>query len=708
MPDKEDAEILNLVCEASDKADARICGDILAKALATPEVQMPSVVPHLELLLDTWGGTVENSSEKASFCLDLAQIKALDSSASMRNALVLAARHFAPAFLSKSEAVKLSMARDGKHPVNAVSGRIRKIARLADENLCAYLLNANEWIEKRSIDPITHLVEVFDIIALKKKSIPLDILISGSIFFRFSSHEILAMAGRGKALSFPDWRGFILSHAVVVPDDEQIRRLSLATFIPSRMSASEFTAWYGSGAHPTETSRKRLSEARSLEELHSGLAKAAKEKCKLKITKEDSGHISDMLSKSLGTDPSPERIRMLSDCFAFLAESGDDDSSRSNAIAAFASYASMLLPDDRTRRESLMEHWAEMPVSSLKSLLGAIRAMKGEDFLAGLSLDLPTKALSCIGGILDETRMIEALKSSRAKPHADMVLWGWRNRKIPDVLDTVLSPARIFSAIAEKTVLKFRNAAIRELKRMLLSDDKFIALLADHGADSAEKLLMLIDDDKVLLPPEKQSLIVKLSRISPSFKRTIENAHESGSVKLSKTLSYSRRETVQLTTSIKSHKARVLELQDITTRQLPENAAAIANARSYGDLRENAEYSAAKERQKFLNRRKFEIERDLDNVAAVRFATDDGPEKTVRCGRSVVLRRDASGEETTYLVLGAWDGDPLKNRLSSESALAKSLMGKSEGERISIDGDDFTIRKVSFLPPETIAELNEE
>ena len=136
----------------------------------------------------------------------------------------------------------------------------------------------------------------------------------------------------------------------------------------------------------------------------------------------------------------------------------------------------------------------------------------------------------------------------------------------------------------------------------------------------------------------------------------------------------------------------------------PENAAAVALARSYGDLRENAEYDAAKEQRRFLHKRRSELEKELNTVQSTDFK-DVTVEDHIVPG-SVVKLVSASGEVKEYYVLGAWDGDPEKNRISYKTRIGEALINRKVGDKVEIpEAGAYTVQAVLPLPEALRKEL---
>lgn len=106
----------------------------------------------------------------------------------------------------------------------------------------------------------------------------------------------------------------------------------------------------------------------------------------------------------------------------------------------------------------------------------------------------------------------------------------------------------------------------------------------------------------------------------------------------------------------------------------------IAEARSFGDLSENAEYSAAREEQSRVEARISEIEDILSSVEIIEVDKTDGE---VSLGDVVVLESD--GAKTQYTLVGAVEADPASGKISNESPLGAQLIGKKVGDKVSID-----------------------
>ena len=121
------------------------------------------------------------------------------------------------------------------------------------------------------------------------------------------------------------------------------------------------------------------------------------------------------------------------------------------------------------------------------------------------------------------------------------------------------------------------------------------------------------------------------------------------------------------------------ELQRLKSVERPSVIAAIAEARSHGDLSENAEYDAAKERQGFIEGRIQELEAKLSNAQVIDPSGIDADGRIV-FGATVDLEDLESGDEVTYQIVGDDEADIKLKKISVSSPIARALIGKSAGD----------------------------
>lgn len=124
------------------------------------------------------------------------------------------------------------------------------------------------------------------------------------------------------------------------------------------------------------------------------------------------------------------------------------------------------------------------------------------------------------------------------------------------------------------------------------------------------------------------------------------------------------------------------ELERLKKVERPAVIQAIAEARAHGDLKENAEYHAAREQQGFIEGRIQELESALGNARIIDLATVNAGTKVV-FGATVTLLEEADGaEEVTWQIVGDLEADVNERRLAISAPLARAMIGKEEGEVI--------------------------
>ena len=126
------------------------------------------------------------------------------------------------------------------------------------------------------------------------------------------------------------------------------------------------------------------------------------------------------------------------------------------------------------------------------------------------------------------------------------------------------------------------------------------------------------------------------------------------------------------------------ELQHLKSVVRPEIVNAIAEARAHGDLKENAEYHAAKERQGFVEGRIQEIEGKLANAQVIDLSKIPPGEKVI-FGATVSLMNLDSEQEQRYRIVGEDEADIKEGKISVMSPLARALIGKLEGDEVVVD-----------------------
>jgi transcription elongation factor GreA len=141
------------------------------------------------------------------------------------------------------------------------------------------------------------------------------------------------------------------------------------------------------------------------------------------------------------------------------------------------------------------------------------------------------------------------------------------------------------------------------------------------------------------------------------------------------------------------------ELHELKTVQRPAIIAAIAEARGHGDLSENAEYAAAKERQGFIEGRIAELEHKLANAQIINPALIEADGRCV-FGATVELEELNTGEVVTYQIVGDDEANIKVNKISVSSPIARALIGKLTGDVAEVNAPsgmrEYEIRSVRY------------
>jgi transcription elongation factor GreA len=147
------------------------------------------------------------------------------------------------------------------------------------------------------------------------------------------------------------------------------------------------------------------------------------------------------------------------------------------------------------------------------------------------------------------------------------------------------------------------------------------------------------------------------------------------------------------------YKALENELNQLKNTDRHEIIKAIAEARAHGDLSENAEYHAAKERQSFIEGRVIELEDYIGRADVIDISKLSG--NTVKFGATVTLVDEDTDAKRKYQIVGDFEADATKGRISISSPIARALIGKSKGDTVEVAAPggarSYEILKVEFV-----------
>ena len=141
------------------------------------------------------------------------------------------------------------------------------------------------------------------------------------------------------------------------------------------------------------------------------------------------------------------------------------------------------------------------------------------------------------------------------------------------------------------------------------------------------------------------------------------------------------------------------ELKKLTSQDRPNIIAAIAEARSHGDLSENAEYQYAKEQQSLIEGKIADLESAISRAEVINVKNLQGDE--IKFGATVEIEDDESGDLVSYQIVGEYESDIKNNKLSVTSPLAKGLINKVVNDVVEINSPkgqkSYTIKSVKYV-----------
>lgn len=697
----EQKKLDDLIMAAMQKGNDPAVTELLAGIRDCEFQLLKDAVESFQMLLQEWDDTVGVSDEKSEICLILAEASIMDSPV-FRAALHDAARRLLPPYISSPAVAKSIGAKDSGIAVNSVASRIRKLQKLRT-NAFVFQTESHCWGRLVNLDKVMATVSVstFDSNMI---SIPIATALSGCLFFEQHMEMTNLISSRPGTLRPSSWcREVLTRRSIGNITEEKIMDILSKTFVPDVLSGSDFEKWWSNTAPAvTKVTERSFRDARSILELHKllnelpeGEKPEVDEAAALKLGKlfgnvRNTGNVKDLTLLA-------EAISLLSDA-------------ASNEIL-FKMYECLrgkvpFFPREITPKMDLktLEIWGKLSARHLPGFIQAAGILYSDLELAKLFLKLPTKCMNLMLDVLTVDDIADAISSSQERPSCDLLLVIWKNKgKFPDELKEYLSMQNVSRALSEDNLPKEWAAAQRELKKQLFDKADFQKFVLANAGENVNSVIYPIQKMRNMAPGECQSLLVKLSRLSEALKNRIE----SGDGK--KILSGGKEESsadTSIISSIASYRRLANELEDILKVQIPENNKAIEVARSFGDFRENAEYDAAKERRRFLQHRRNELENQIGSMQTVDFTTLTPDLSKAALGTTVTLAY-ADGKKQEFHVVGAWDGNPDRNLISYKTKFGTILLGKKAGESFPLpEGEIVTLEKIAPLPAELQTELS--
>ena len=296
------------------------------------------------------------------------------------------------------------------------------------------------------------------------------------------------------------------------------------------------------------------------------------------------------------------------------------------------------------------------------------------DVLRGALNLVSAKLAKEVASILISSGKLDLLKETLSKlisQHAassELLLWFGRERN-EDYVD-ILGPEVFRAMLTAMERDQFNEKRSNRLRDFILEDQPLIVeLTASADIEVVKDLTRALKLSPVFDDMDKRSLLARLVKAHPAVQSLVSGEQT--------------KQESALLVSWESLERRRVEYQDIVEKKIPANSKEIAIARSYGDLRENHEYKAAKEMQKILMRQKEELEAALTRARG----TDFSNAKTDVVGPGTVVQAtDLQTNQTeTFTILGAWDSDPDKGVISYLTPVAMALLNRKVGDEVEFE-----------------------
>ncbi len=269
---------------------------------------------------------------------------------------------------------------------------------------------------------------------------------------------------------------------------------------------------------------------------------------------------------------------------------------------------------------------------------------------------------------------LELLKETLAKlisqhtASSELLLWFARERS-EDFVD-ILGPEVFRAMLTTMERDQFNEKRSNRLRDFIMEDQDLLGeLTASADIEVIKDLTRALQLSTVFDDMDKRSLLARLVKAHPSIQSLISGEQT--------------RQDTSLIVSWESLERRRLEYQDLVQKKIPANSREIAIARSYGDLRENHEYKAAKEMQKVLMRQKDELETQLSRARGTDYS--NAKTDTVNIGTEVQVTNLVTNQLDTFTILGAWDSDPDKGIISYLTPIGQAVLNRKPGDEVEFE-----------------------
>lgn len=684
-------------------SDSKTVFDNILNSLKETKINK-DIIEGLTMIIESFLENPEANENKTAFIVELPKYMTSDLEI-LRTALPTAIKKFLPSTVNKTTAIKVLGVKNKTVPLPVVHARYSALMKLKKGQIFHSSLSKS-WGLTGDIDWMIGTIGVFSFNNTFIHDVELDSFLEKSFLFKHEK-ELEKSISSKKAPLKNDFVALLKSYALNSLDEIQLKSIALETFVPGILSLTEFNVWWKeSSSKKTEitgaTEKLDIQNARSIHELHT-ILKNNEAKLKEVTDNKVINHIASLLNQ-IKTSSKLKDFLNWAESISMITPLISDESIK------------MLAPKDKGVQETVwplyemndicLGIWTQLKALDLSNWIIFTEHVEGMDYLKKVLALLPWKVWPSLCGKLSTTFIESTIEESNKVTNAEMLLWMWKNKeKLGSETLSKLTYSAVIPAIYRSKPGALWQTGPKELKRLLLENADFQSQIA--GKETEENIigfLEYLNNSTILTSVDRQSIIVKLSRLSPRTKEILnsDRAKKLITSKQQRTTQSSKEEAY--ITSNKSFNEKIKELKDLINRQIPENTEALTSARAHGDLRENAEFAAAKERQKFLNEHRIILEVRITSTQPTDFS-DAKVSDTVIIGSTITLSYE-NGAKEIFHILGAWDSNPAKKYVSYETDLGKAVTGKKLNDAILLpDGKKCTISHIEKISQQIIDEL---
>ena len=308
------------------------------------------------------------------------------------------------------------------------------------------------------------------------------------------------------------------------------------------------------------------------------------------------------------------------------------------------------------------------------------------------------EALARLDAARWDGRCADALRDLLAarKAEVEVLYWVTRNMDRLDGWDLATAP-ELMTQVLDQLAADYNGERLKvknQLRSRFEQKEWLQPMLAALDERKRREVLQRVRESSGWSALDRQSVMGKIVKMYPELEQVLSGAAAEKPADAGPAA----------VTSWRTYRERQAQLEKLVREEIPRNSRDIATARAHGDLRENAEFKAAKEMQGILFRRRAEWEAMLQRVQPADFRSPAGE----GAGQGTAVRlRYADGREERYHILGEWDQDEALHIISSQTRMAQALQGRKAGETVKVpaaSGEaDCALVEVGPLPDEVRA-----